>query len=196
MKTVTGLVIVGLVAMLATPAEAHYFIVGGKLKYCSICIDADLIYHNEGAHHELIEFKATILKGNAEILCKNGEVVTSTADAVLTLRKPINPDDIDLTIEEKSGIGSAEVEALLSDAVFLNPDKLDGFGNCTDASPVDVLVRATKVEINTYACQNDKLKKCLPVDNTFGLDCMLPENFTLKDYPKNRPPEGTSYECK
>ena len=41
-KTVMRVMMIGLVAMLGAKAEAHYFIVGGKVKYCSVCVDVDV----------------------------------------------------------------------------------------------------------------------------------------------------------
>jgi hypothetical protein len=42
-KRVMTVMMVGLVAMLGAKAEAHYIMLGGKLKYCSVCCVVDLV---------------------------------------------------------------------------------------------------------------------------------------------------------
>ena len=76
-KTVMRVMMIGLVAMLGAKAEAHYFIVGGKAKYCSVCVDVNLT-HDEMPpldHPEEVEFSLTTT--SVDILCPNGTLITS-----------------------------------------------------------------------------------------------------------------------
>ena len=78
-KTVMRVMMIGLVAMLGAKAEAHYYVVAGKAKYCSVCVDAELAEHEEHSvnpttltevpalHSEKVEFCVTTK--SIDILC-------------------------------------------------------------------------------------------------------------------------------
>jgi hypothetical protein len=50
-KRAMRVMMIGLVAMLGAKAEAHYYIVGGKVKYCSVCVDVASINHDPTPPH-------------------------------------------------------------------------------------------------------------------------------------------------
>ncbi|MGH8607921.1 MAG: hypothetical protein ACREX9_11030 [Gammaproteobacteria bacterium] len=190
-KTVMRVMMIGLVAMLGAKAEAHYFIVGGKAKYCSICVDVKLIYEDvPPPHTEELEFVATIPQEKAEILCLDGTVKKSTDEVVLRVRKLIGQGDITEAQLGTDSATTAEVEAIVSDAAFLTK-KINKFNVCPDFSPVDVLVRAVNLKIISNQCTSTP---CKPVSSLEAV-CTLSDKFDLKNYPKKLPPIETRYDC-
>jgi hypothetical protein len=195
-KRAMRVMMVGLVAMLGFKAEAHYVVVNGKVKYCSVCVYAqlekgnpvDLITTEEVdliTHTEKVQF--CLKTKEVEILCSNGTVVQSTENVTLVVQKLID-DQIDLGV-------TIEVRGVFSDEALLNA-LLAKTNFCPGLSlPSDVLIRAAKVEIKTYACNLDPTLECEQV-KFVELDCMLPKKFNFENYPKNLPtPDETLYVC-
>jgi hypothetical protein len=180
---------VGLVAMLGFKAEAHYIVVNGKVKFCSICVDVeleenkgnpvDLITHTEEVdlitHTEEVEF--CLKTKEVEILCPNGTVVQSTKKVTLVVRELIDLVDLGDTIK----VGG----------VFSREALLKAFNFCPGLSlPSDVLIRAAEVEIKTNACNLVSTLGCEQVDFV-KLNCKLPSQFTFS----HPPPVGELYGC-
>jgi len=172
-KTIMRLMMIGLVAMLGAKAEAHYVVVKGKVKYCSVCVEAEL-KEDKGnpvdpkTHDEKVEFR--LMTKKIEILCPKETVVQSTKNVTLVVRK--------LIVQEVEGV-------VFDEASLVNSNF------CPDSSPPDVLVRAMKVEIKTYACDLLDPPTCKQVRKSVKLDCKLPKKFDFN----NKPPPGILYVC-
>jgi hypothetical protein len=182
-KRAMKVMLVGLVAMLGVKAEAHWKVVAGKLKFCSVCIEVELEEDrgtvDPNTHTEEVEFR--LMTEKVEILCPGGTVVQSEDKVTLVVRKPIDQGDM---------------KGVVSDTAFLAKPNF-----CPGSKPLDVLIRATKVEIKTYACYlpdpstPEEPPTCEQVREFVKLNCKLPNKFNFKNYPKNYPPKETLYVC-
>lgn len=187
-KTAISAMMVAMVSMSALEAEAHYFIVGGKAKYCSHCIDAEVEHDHQvplGGHLEEIENR--VRTQEVEILCKDGTEVLSVTPMNLFAKRLLEDGDITTLVDDKGNtlLTTAELETRVSDAA-LRFDTVP----CGDR-PREVLTRKMDVKIISRQCTS---APCNEV-NTFTATCTLPKRFNLKDYPKNLPPIGTLYDC-
>lgn len=187
-KTVMRVMMIGLLAMLGAKAEAHYYVVAGKAKYCSVCVDAELAEHEEhpinpatqtkefAPHNEEVEFCVTTK--SVDIMCPLSGAKRMWVEQPLVIRKPIGPDDI-------TGITTAQVEG-----VFTSLPLVETHDFCQgEGPPIAVLIRAMKVEIKTHACGILDRTNCEAVSFVTG-KCRLPEEYGLPNVPP-----GTLYDC-
>jgi hypothetical protein len=101
----------------------------------------------------------------------------------LVVQKPIVQEPI------VQGVAT-EVEGVFSDEALLQA-LLAKTNFCPGLSlPSDVLIRAAKVEIKTYACNLDPTLECEQV-KFVELDCKLSNKYNFDNYPS----VGTPYVC-
>ena len=193
-KRAIRVMMIGLVAMLGAKAEAHYYVVAGKAKYCSVCVDAELAEHEEHPvnpatstevpdHGEGVEFCVKTKK--ITVLCPN-EVKKVWAPAKLIVRQPI-----------RSGVSTRfDLKSLV------DPHFCQGM-----TPPIAVLARRIRVAIKTYACAdptnsdpaNSDPTKCETVSE-WKAKCKLPKEYGFHNppVPGVTPPVPagvTAYDC-
>jgi hypothetical protein len=192
-KRVMGVLTVGLVAMLGAEAEAHYIVVAGKAKYCSVCVDVGL--HGDEAtppHDEEVE--VTVTTSITEYLCQN-TIQTVTDQVALVVRTSIEQGDITHATDQNGTLlltTTAEVKNIVvSDMALLvasNPSN-----PCGNVAPSDVLIRAMSLKI--VYCDPGDLTLCKPLSTLQFEQCTLPVKFNFNNYPNKLPPVGTLYDC-
>ena len=169
---------IGVVAMLGTKVEAHYYAFKGKAKYCSVCVDAELADHEEHAvnltnlievpalHREKVEFCVTT--ESIDILCPSKAKRVWKRVRLPVVRQLIVPD-------------ATTVQGIVSDDSLKTPDL------CQGLLPDAVLIRAMELKIKTYACAILDLKKCESVSELKGR-CRLSTTYGFSDV-------GSPYDC-
>ena len=183
-KTVMRAVMIGLVAMLGTKVEAHYYAFAGKAKYCSVCVDAELAEHEEHAvnltnltelpalHSEKVEFCVTT--ESIDILCPSN---ATKKEVWKRVRLPV--------VRQQIVPGITTIQGIISDDSLKDPGKHPDF--CQGEIPDAVLVRAMKLEIETYACAILDPNKCELVSELNG-KCRLSKTYGFSD-------GGSPYDC-
>lgn len=169
-KTVMRVMMIGLVAMLGAEAEAHYFIVGGKVKYCSVCVDVKLIKDETVPDVHLEEVEISLTTTSVDILC--GTQISSPGQVnPLVVRRPIDGGDITTQLDSNGvQVTTAEVEAIVSDTALLVNRSF-----CGGIRPRDVLIREMHLTIKQCT-----LTPCVPAVSTLDVNCTLSAKFDLK----------------
>jgi hypothetical protein len=144
--------LVGLVAMLGVKAEAHWKIVAGKLKFCSICSDATL---TEVPPHPdpLVNLPAPAV---AELIVKTKLVTISCPDNTeVQLKKPVTlsaqtPSGKWLDWDSKKK--TARVEFFVSDKPFVDLGLCGVDQNGMPVQPDAVQILKMNATYNAYEC--------------------------------------------
>jgi len=194
-----ALTVMGLVAMVAAAADAHYIIVSGQLVYHSLDCQSVLqevlnpkLYPADGT----CSVEGTVVE--IECASPNGQIVRGTASHRIVITPVNRPVQDEVTKKGKGkGAGRLTVE-VLTDAqaptLGLTPPA-DG-GVCNNAWTLTrALLRQATLQIDVDGCQiiNDIID-CTsqgPV-STAVYNCRLPDTFTLDNVPLS---PGTTMEC-
>lgn len=177
-KTI-GLLSVGLLAMLATKADAHYMYVSGNYYYHSVGCQATI--GSLPNPPDPLAVGCVVNTVQVETLCPDLSIVSLPIQANLVAQVKIPP-------------GQTEVEVIVSDNPLLNP----GLNNaCGTLSPIAVLIRNMASTITVFRCVGLVVDPCLvrlPTSTATAL-CELPAQFNFDNYPENLPPDGTPFTC-
>ena len=182
--------VVGLLALSALSAQAHYLVTStGKLYYHSIGCDTVLkSVPNPDVKPGLVECVATTAA--VELLCRNpvnNNVAPGQSAIQTVLVASERIDQSDITDKAK---GKALVTVVIEDDELLNPEY------CVNPNwiPVQVLIRTLSARVNAYACTGDGPDPCSTRVLTSHLEktCNLPAEYDFS----NPPISGvTEYQC-
>lgn len=208
-KTVIGVltvIIIGLVAVLGSKAEAHWINVFGRCYWHSgECVRKDKDASDPVPSETLGELVATVER--LEILCPGPTIPTSLiVDGAWTLtsgKKPIVQADI-TNVTGDITTRTAEWSSVVSDGYAFFLRELGGTA-CPDVNgmtvePLDVIIRSmSPVEMNLY-CSPATDKQCnteagVPHSEWRAETCELSSKFNFTNYPKNVPNPGVPYQC-
>jgi len=195
-----ALTVMGLVAMVAAAADAHYIIVSGQLLYHSLDCQSVLqevlnpnLYPAEGT----CSVEGTVVE--IECASPNGQIVRGTASHRIVITPVSDPlqDPAEVTKKKAKGKGAGRLTVeVLTDAqaptLGLTPPA-DG-GVCNNAWTLTrALLRQATLQIDVYVCSINSTD-CTPTElvSTAVYSCILPAAYTLDDVPL---PSGTTMQC-
>jgi hypothetical protein len=176
-KSAMRVMMVGLVALLGANAEAHYVVVSGKYKYCSLHCIVDLMkVPNPILGPAQVRCEATAAL--VEISCPSGTLVQSAVNGVLVGQGPIDQSNW------QQG-GKAHVEVLLGMPESLL-DQLTGLCDDPDWTPTPGKVKILEMPRADICVGPDLPDLCSSAASTaMFYNCTIPSGS----------PRGTLYEC-
>jgi hypothetical protein len=190
--------VISLVAMPRTSAEAHWINVGGTLYWTTLGCQWNL----KGVPNTLtVPSQAECVATGfiVDVLCENSQghqnknPGQSARQTVIVGEHTITPGDF-------TGKGKATVLVdVATDPVFSSSEFCvnDGWHvvqfNPPDG-PYGYIVQQVTVDYNVYDCTDET---CLTrtLASTAEYQCALPSGYNLDNFPTNLPPEGTQYSC-
>jgi len=182
-KTI-GLLGVGLLAMLATKAEAHYMYARGNYYYHSVGCEATI--GSVPVPSDRLEVKCRLVTVTedpitgevlppVEVLCQDQSIVTL-------------PDPVSLVVQVITDPGETHVEVIISNSPFKYL--------CGGNDPTAVLIHNFSSTITISKCTGSLLDPCsLLLETSIATTprCMLPTEGNYDIH--NLPPGGTQYDC-
>lgn len=184
-KRVMTVMMVGLVAILGTKAEAHYMYVSGKYYYHSV--GCEVTIGSVPVHPDPVEVKCQLITITqdpitgqilppVEVLCQNQNIITL-------------PNPVSLVAQVLTDPGETHVEVIVSSSPFLQH-------LCDGSDPTAVLIHNFASTITISKCVGLFANPCsvlLPTSTATTLRCMLPTEENYDIY--NLPDDGTPYTC-
>lgn len=174
-KTI-GLILVALLAMLGTKAEAHYMYVNGEYYYHSVGCQATI--GSLSNPPDPLAVQCVVTTAQVETLCQDLSIVSLPIQLSLSAQVQIPP-------------GQTQVEVLVSDSPLLNPAVNNTCGNL---APIAALIRNMASTVTISQCVGSDCSVRL-VTSTAQAQCALPAGYNLSNYPANLPPDGTPFTC-
>ena len=171
-----GLLGIGLLAGLASNAEAHYIYVDGEYIYHSVGCQATI--GSIPAQPDPLVVGCVVTTGTVETLCPDHSIISLPIQLSLSNQVQIPP-------------GQTQVEVVVSDNPLLDPDVNNA---CGGATPLDALIRSFASVVTISKCSGPGCTVQL-VTSTAASSCSLPTQYDLLNYPLSIPPDGTLFTC-
>lgn len=193
---IVALMVMGLVAMVAAAADAHYINVSGKLVYHSIFCES-VIKNVQNLVNNPALATCLVVGTTIETECTNpqGKVVRGTPSHSITFGPAAAPlEQTDL--EKKKGRAHVDIEVIEDDVTLGLTSEQAGCNN--NWTVTKALLREADITIDVYSCGADGVCTT-PEDiidanhaSTATYSCVLPATFTLDNVPL---PLGTTVDC-